>query len=275
MPQLVISTNLYMLNLQEVTQQVCELSKEVGAFIAAARENFEQIGIEEKGEHDLVTSVDKTAEQKIVQALTKLLPEAGFIAEEGTAEEKGNQFNWIIDPIDGTTNFIHGIPCYSVSIALIDPNKQLLLGVVYEITHDECFYAWKGGGSYLNGKAIQVSKESNLNHSLLATGFPYNDYQRLTEYLHLFENLLKGSRGLRRLGSAAVDLAYVAAGRFEAFYEYSLHPWDIAAGILIIEEAGGKVTDFQGGNNYLSGNEIIASNSSIHSELQERIQRYF
>ena len=264
-----------MLNLQEVTQRVCDLSKEVGTFIAAERKNFEQVGIEEKGEHDLVTSVDKAAEKKIVQALSKLIPEAGFIAEEGTAEEKSNQLNWIIDPIDGTTNFIHGIPCYSVSIALIDSNKQLLLGVVYEITHDECFYAWKGGGSYLNGQPIQVSKEGDLNHSLLATGFPYNDYQRLTEYLQLFEDLLKGSRGLRRLGSAAVDLAYLAAGRCEAFYEYSLHPWDIAAGILIVEEAGGKVTDFQGGNNYLSGDEIIATNSSIHSELQERVQRYF
>lgn len=264
-----------MLNLFSLTQEVCRIAEKAGNFITEERKLLTAQNIEAKGEHDFVTSVDKASEKLLVNELSQLLPEAGFIAEEGTGTKNQEGYNWIIDPIDGTTNFIHGLPCYSVSIALADEHNQLLIGVVYEIAQKECFYASKGNGAYLNGNRIAVSKETALNQSLLATGFPYNDYSQLNEYLEVFKLLLKESRGLRRLGSAAVDLAYVACGRFEAFYEYSLNPWDVAAGILLVQEAGGQVSDFKNGFNYLSGKEIIASNKNVHPAIESRIQQYF
>ncbi|MFZ4724440.1 MAG: inositol monophosphatase family protein, partial [Paludibacter sp.] len=190
------------------------------------------------------------------------LPESGFIAEEGTNDIQGERYNWVIDPLDGTTNYIQGVPIYSVSIGLLD-GDELVLGVVYEVGRDECFYAWKGGGAYLNGKAIRVSDRNNIHDALLATGFPYSDYSQMTEYMAFLEKMMKEARGVRRLGSAAADLAYVACGRFDAFWEYDLKPWDVAAGAVIVKEAGGKVTDYKGGNNYLFGREIIASNGLI------------
>ncbi len=188
--------------------------------------------------------------------------------------ERKEGLNWIIDPLDGTTNFVHGIPCYCISVALAD-GLDVLVGVVLEVTRDECFSAWKGGGAWLNGKTIGVSTRKTLSESLLATGFPYDDFGREAEYMELLKALMHTSRGIRRLGSAAADLAYVACGRFEAFYEYGLNPWDVAAGGLLVTEAGGNTTDFRNGGSWLFGEEIVASNGSIHAEIIGPIGKFF
>lgn len=254
------------MNYQELTFSVCEIARNVGNFMAEERKTFDDSKIEIKGVHDLVSYVDKTAEIRIIKELQQLVPEAGFIAEEGTNNTRGERFNWVIDPLDGTTNYIHGIPIYSVSIALIDGNEPVL-GVVYEVGHDECFYAWKDGGAFLNGQPIKVSNRSEVGNALLATGFPYSDFSRLDSYVEMFKWAMTNARGVRRLGSAAADLAYIACGRFDAFWEYDLKPWDVAAGVIIVTEAGGKVTDYKGGSDYLFGREIVATNSIIELPL--------
>jgi len=254
------------MNYQELTFSVCEIARNVGNFMAEERKTFDDSKIEIKGVHDLVSYVDKTAEIRIIKELQQLVPEAGFIAEEGTNNTRGERFNWVIDPLDGTTNYIHGLPIYSVSIALIDGNEPVL-GVVYEVGHDECFYAWKDGGAFLNGQPIKVSNRSEVGNALLATGFPYSDFSRLDSYVEMFKWAMTNARGVRRLGSAAADLVYVACGRFDAFWEYDLKPWDVAAGVIIVTEAGGKVTDYKGGSDYLFGREIVATNSIIELPL--------
>lgn len=261
------------MDLKALCEQVNDLAKDVGSFIRKEVKRINANDIETKGEHDLVTYVDKTAEKRIVEGLQKLLPEAGFIVEENTIEDKNKKYTWIVDPLDGTTNFIHAIPCFSISIALQEEDRTVL-GVVYEINMDECFYAWKKGGAYLNGEKISVSKENNLDKALIATGFPYNDFSLLDEYLNFFKELMISTRGVRRLGSAAVDLAYVACGRFDAFYEYSLNPWDVAAGAFIVEEAGGRVADFKNGKDYIFGEEIIASNQGIFQDFYSKLSKY-
>ncbi|PKP44863.1 MAG: inositol monophosphatase, partial [Bacteroidetes bacterium HGW-Bacteroidetes-12] len=229
---------------------------------------------EVKAKNSLVTFVDKTAEKMIVDRLEALIPASGFITEEETSTKIGEKYNWIIDPLDGTTNFIHSVPCFCVSIGL-KRNDELILGVIYEINLDELFYAWEGSKAYLNGKEIHVSNTPTLESALIATGFPYSDYEKQEEYLLLFKDLMKSSRGLRRLGSAAVDLAYVACGRYDTFYEHSLNSWDVAAGTFIVQQAGGVITDFSGGDNYLFGKELIASNKLIQKEFLEKVKLYF
>jgi len=262
------------LTLKEITRQVVLLVKDVGNYIRSEASRFSTKDVEEKGLHDLVSYVDKEAEKRLVEALSAIVPGAGFIAEESPQLKRSNELNWIVDPLDGTTNFIHGVPLYSVSIALIDEN-ELVSGVVYEINLDECFYAWKDGPAFLNDKPIKVSPARKLEQSLVATGFPYHDYSLMKPYLKLFDDLMRTTRGIRRLGSAAVDLAYVACGRFELFYEYSLKPWDVAAGAFIVQQAGGQITDFKGGDNYLFGGQIVASNKIIHNEMMKKIQHHF
>ncbi len=262
-----------LLDLAHLTDQVITLSRSVAAFIRTESAHFTEASVESKSLNNLVSYVDKGAEQRFVDGLGTFLPEAGFIAEEGTGTREA-ELNWVIDPLDGTTNFVHGIPCYCTSVALMRGN-EVLLGVVLEITRDECFSARKGGGAYLNGTAIRVSTRKTLVESLLATGFPYDDFGREAQYMELLRALMHNSRGIRRLGSAAADLAYVACGRFEAFYEYGLNPWDVAAGALIVQEAGGTVTDFQGNGAYVFGEEIVASNGAIHTELIGPIGKFF
>lgn len=262
------------MDLKRICLNVCELSKKTGDFIRSEHTRFSKEQIQVKGKNDFVSYVDKTSEQQLVAGLSELLPEAGFIAEEGTSTKKGERYNWIIDPLDGTTNFIHGLPCFAISIALMR-DDVVILGVVYEINLDECFYAWEGVPAYLNDRPVEVSKVKPLSSSLLATGFPYYDYGRMDEYLDLFKYFMQHTHGLRRLGSAATDLAYVACGRFEGFYEYNLQPWDVAAGAFIVQQAGGKVTDFKGGNNYVFGKELVASNGLIADEFLSAVQTYF
>ncbi|MGB3181354.1 MAG: inositol monophosphatase family protein [Cyclobacteriaceae bacterium] len=250
---------------QDILDKVIAVAKEAGAFIRKEREHFDRDDVEHKGFNDLVSYVDKTAEKMIVDGLRDLLPEAGFIAEEGTGSKNAEGLNWIIDPLDGTTNFVHGVPAYAVSIALHDGN-ELTLGVVYEVSGDECFSAVKGGGTWLNGKQVSVSKATELSASLIATGFPYAEFDHMPQYMDVLTTFMRSTHGLRRIGSAATDLAYTACGRFEGFFEYGLKPWDVAAGILLVQEAGGTVSDFGGKNDYLFGGEIVAG-SGLHAEV--------
>lgn len=259
------------MELKKLTEQVEAICVEVATFIRAEAGKLTADGITEKSANNLVTHVDHTAEDRLVEALERLLPEAGFIAEEGSGE-KGDGLNWIIDPLDGTTNFVHGIPCYCISIALVDGTEPIL-GVVHEVTRDERFTAWKGGGAYMNGKRILVSPRKELQESLLATGFPYDDFGYEAEYMDLLRELMHRTRGIRRLGSAAADLAYVACGRFEAFYEYGLNSWDVAAGVLLVREAGGRVSGFAPSKDPLFDEEIVATNRAVHDELLEVIER--
>ena len=261
------------MDFEQITIQVMELCKVTGEFIQQEVHKLRISDIETKSVNNFVTYVDKTSEQKLMNELSKILPEAGFIAEE-SPQLKTKELNWVIDPLDGTTNFIHGVPVYSISIALMN-SAEILTGVVYEVNQKECFYTWKGASSFLNGKPISVSKESKVKESLFATGFPYYDYQHLDGYMEFFRYLMQHSHGIRRLGSAAADLAYVACGRFEGFYEYGLSPWDVAAGLLIVQNAGGRVTDFRGGSDCIFGKEVVASNSYIHEEFMEVFMNFF
>lgn len=262
------------MNLELLTKQVSNISRGIGSFLNNEVKKLKKEDIETKGLNDFVTYVDKASEERIIKELRKLLPEAGFIAEENSKLEEKDTYNWIIDPLDGTTNFIHKVPLFAISIALAKKNK-IILGVIYEINLHECFYAWKDGGAYLNGHQILVSDCAELKDSLLATGFPYNDYDRLDAYLSLFKDLIKSTHGLRRLGSAAVDLAYTACGRFDGFYEYGLNSWDVAAGAIIVKEAGGIVNDFSGGDDYIFGREIVASAPHFNQEFLKIIKRHF
>lgn len=261
-------------SLEKLCQEVTLVAKNAGAFIRKEALDFKTDRIEYKGLNDMVSYVDKTAETIIVAALEKLLPEAGFITEEKTKTVTADRYNWIIDPLDGTTNFIHGLPPYCVSIALKEYD-ELVLGVVYEISLDECFYAWKDAPAYMNGQEIHVSDKSTLAVSLLATGFPYYNFEKQEAYMDLFKDMMQRSHGLRRLGSAAVDLAYTACGRFDAFFEYNLNDYDMAAGIMIVKQAGGETFNFSGGPDSLNTREIIATNGKISAELLAAIKIYF
>ncbi len=261
-------------DLYAICDKMEEIARSTGRFVLGEVHKLRHGDIETKGLHNFVTYVDKEAEKQIVDKLQALIPAAGFIAEENTASHKGEEYNWVIDPLDGTTNFIHGIPVYSVSIALMH-HQRIVAGVVYEPNRDERFRAVRGGGAFLNGEPIRVSRETNLKESLIATGFPYYDYSRMPAFLELFRWCMENTHGLRRLGSAAVDLAYVACGRFEAFYEYGLNAWDVAAGSLIVQEAGGKVSDFSGGDDFLFGREIVAANNPLFKPFLEKVREAF
>lgn len=259
------------LNLQALEQEVTSICKEVGAFIRAEAQAFDRSRIEFKqGFNNLVSYVDKEAEEQLVRQLKKILPASGFLAEEGTYAASNFELRWVIDPLDGTTNFMHGLPPYAISVALADKH-QTLLGVVYEINRDECFYARAGSPAFCNGSEIRVSPIAHLNESLLATGFPYYHLDKKDDYLEIIKLFLEKTHGIRRLGSAAIDLAYVACGKFEGFFEYNLNAWDVAAGALIVQQAGGKVSDFSGGNNFLHGGEIIAA-GEVHDQMLELIK---
>ncbi|WP_375561236.1 inositol monophosphatase family protein [Bernardetia sp. OM2101] len=277
-------TDTTTLDLPFLRKEVGLLSEKVAKFIYKEAQDFDKDDIEVKSFNSLVSYVDKEAEKKIVQRLRELLPQAGIIAEEGTGTPKEEGFNWIIDPLDGTTNFVHGIPVYSISIALAHTKKveekiktELLVGIVYEVNRKECFAAHQNGGATLNGKKIMVSGENQLGKSLIATGFPYEDFDRIEDYLFMMGTMMKAAHGLRRLGSAAVDLSFVAAGRFEGYFEYNLNAWDVAAGALIVKEAGGIVSDFEGNeivDNYIFGKQIIAA-TNVHPQILKLVKEVF
>ena len=220
------------LNLPELTEEVRRLAVETGRFIRGERNGFSRGSVEKKHAHDYVSYVDRESERRIVARLRELLPEAGFIAEEGSAGFGGEPYCWVVDPLDGTTNFIHDNAPYCVSIALRS-REEILLGVVYEICRDECFWTYKGAPSYLNGKEIHVSQVDNLDDAFIALGFPYDAETYKPTARRLVEKCYGNVTGLRLLGAAAAELCYVAAGRFEARIEALIGPWDIAAGTLI------------------------------------------
>ncbi|HEX8038488.1 MAG TPA: inositol monophosphatase family protein [Chryseosolibacter sp.] len=265
------------MKLEQVEKGVIEICREAGEFIRREGESFDLSRIEQKHVfNNLVSYVDKEAEKKLVNALGKIFPAAGFITEEGTVEQsQQREYNWIIDPLDGTTNFLHGIPLYAISIGLTR-NDKVILGVVYDITQKECYHAIENGPAFCDERVIRVSALSFLRESLLATGFPYYHFDKRDIYLDIINEFLNETHGIRRFGSAAIDLAYVACGRLEGFFEYNLHPWDVAAGTFIVQQAGGKVTDFKGGNNFLFGNQLCAANANVHAEMLDIIQsRWF
>lgn len=262
------------MNLEKLSIEVGNLCKEVGANIIQQRLNFDPAVVVEKGLNQLVSFVDIEAEKQLVEGLKKLVPEAGFITEENTVEQLNTELVWIIDPLDGTTNFIHNLPVYSISIALAKGN-EILIGVVYEMGKKDLFTAWQNGGAWCNGEKISVTKTSELSQSLIATGFPYYEFDQMEAYIKTLTYLMKNTHGLRRLGSAAVDLAYVACGKFDAFFETGLHAWDVAAGCLLVQEAGGTVYDFKGENNFLFGKSITAGNVPVNAILNQLVQSNF
>lgn len=262
------------MNYELLCAKVIATARLTGNFIRKESMNFDAQAIEFKGLNDLVSYVDKNAEKQLVRNLSKVLPEAGFTTEEKTINKVGPVYNWIIDPLDGTTNFIHGLPTYSISIALYEEDKPVI-GVVYEINRGEMFSAYKGGAAYLNGKPIQVSSRTRLADCLLATGFPYYDFEKQAQYMALFAEMMRSCHGLRRIGSAAVDLAYVACGRFDAYFEYNLNAWDVAAGAYLVQQAGGQVMNFGGGDEFIDTREILASNGKITDEVLTAIKKHF
>ena len=261
------------MNYKELCYSVQDIAREAGSFIRIEGEKVTPEDIEFKGATSLVTYVDKTAEANIVTALRRLIPDAGYVTEEGTAGSNNEKFTWVIDPLDGTTNFLHGIAPHSVSIGLLEDGIPVI-GVVYEVKQDEMFYAWKDSPAFLNGKEIKVSPTKDLQNALIGTGFPYYDFDRVDNYIAAMKELMKKTRGLRRFGSAAVDLSYVAAGRFNAFYEHALHAWDVAAGAFIVQQAGGKVTDFNGEQNWLFGGEIVAAAENIFDDFYSIVSKH-
>jgi myo-inositol-1(or 4)-monophosphatase len=262
-----------MIDLKDICNKIEKAARETGEFIMKEADGFDITKTESKGLNNFVSYVDKGAERMLVDRLSLLLPEAGFNTEEGTIEKSGLKYCWVVDPLDGTTNFLHGLHPYAISIGLMEYD-EVVAGVIHEVGGNETFMAWRDGGAWLNGRPIHVSKASCLADSLIATGFPYSDFERLDPYMRSLTYFCKNSHGIRRLGSAAIDIAYVACGRYEVFYEYALHPWDIAAGIIILREAGGRISDFSGVEKNLTGNEIIASNGSVFSEVLEIVNKF-
>jgi len=261
------------MDLKKICEETCEVVRQTGTFIAGERTKFTIDKVEAKGKHNFVTYVDRSAEKILIEGLHKILPQAGFIAEEGTIKKQDKIYNWIIDPLDGTTNFIHGSPPYAISIALMK-GRDVLIGIIYEITMSELFYSYQGTLAYLNDKEIHISKTNKVAESLIATGFPYDNFVRMESFMDSLKHFFQYSHGVRRLGSAATDLAYVACGRYDAFYEYNLNAWDVAAGAFIVKQAGGRVSDFKGGENYIFGNEIVASNNTIFDEFQRKVNEF-
>jgi myo-inositol-1(or 4)-monophosphatase len=262
-----------MVNYKSICREAVKTVRETGKFIRDESSGFDISKTESKGLHDFVSYVDKCSEKMLVEKLGKILPEAGFIAEEGTSAKKGVRYCWVIDPLDGTTNFLHGVHPFAISVALME-YEEPVVGIVYEAAGNEIFTSWKNGGTWLNARPVHVSSAPTLSDSLIATGFPYYDFKRLGNFMDSLTHFCKTTHGIRRLGSASIDLAYVACGRFEAFYEYGLKPWDVAAGILLVREAGGRVSDFSGDENNISGNEIVAANNLVFPEFLKNVSKF-
>jgi myo-inositol-1(or 4)-monophosphatase len=244
-------------------------ARRAGAIINRAARDVEVLPVTRKRHNDFVTEVDKSAEEAIIDILHRAYPDHAILAEEsgataGTAGE--SEYTWIIDPLDGTTNFIHGFPQYAVSIGL--RHKGVLTqGVVYDPTKNELFTATRGRGAYLNERRIRVSKRTQLNETLIGTGFPFRDFTDLDEYLSMFRELTARTAGIRRAGAAALDIAYVAAGRLDGFWEIGLSPWDMAAGALLVQEAGGLVGDFHGDAGYLDSGRMVCGNPKVFAQI--------
>lgn len=263
------------MDLDKIAQDTEALVRRAGAFQLTHFRTISPGQILDKGLNQLVSFVDVETEKMLVSGLQTMISEAGFVTEESTVDNnKDKDWVWIIDPLDGTTNFLHGLPAFCVSVALAHKGV-LVLGHVFAPAWDEMFVAQKGKGATLNGAPLSCSKTPDLQSSLLATGFPYYEFEYMQLYLNALSHFMKHTHGLRRFGSAAIDLAWVAAGRFDGFFELGLHAWDVAAGVLLVQEAGGQVSDFRGGEDYLYGETIIASGTALFPEFQKQIQSHF
>ncbi|MDX1477960.1 MAG: inositol monophosphatase family protein [Saprospiraceae bacterium] len=253
-------------HLKEVCAEVAHIAGQAAAFIRSQVGQVVADQVESKERNSLVSYVDKKAEEILVNALTPLVPSPGFITEEDTVTNNHSEFTWIIDPLDGTTNFLQQIPIFSVSVALIH-HHEAVLGCVVDIMQDETYTAWRGGGAWCNGKPIHVSQTSELSEAIIATGFPYHKPGALVSLVDVFQGFLARARGIRRLGSAALDLTYVACGKMDGFYETTLNAWDVAAGTILVREAGGIVSDFEGKGEFVSKQAIVASNALLHDTM--------
>lgn len=244
-------------------------ARAAGNIIQRASERVDTLAIETKRRNDFVSEVDHQAEATIIDMIRRAYPDHAILAEESGSHQGQQDYLWIIDPLDGTTNFLHGFPQYAVSIALMHKDRPEV-AVVYDPVSQDLFTANRGGGAFLNNRRLRVSQKKTLEGALLGTGFPYRENQDLESYLDTFRALYPGTAGIRRAGAAALDLAYVAAGRLDGFWEFGLNPWDMAAGVLLIREAGGIVCDFGGGENHMrSGNVVAANPKLIHQMLQK------
>jgi myo-inositol-1(or 4)-monophosphatase len=245
-----------------------------GDFIRKNIGKISKDDIDIKQASDFVTHVDKESEQIIINVIKKNFPDHIFLTEESIKEHDSDNYRWIIDPLDGTTNFIHSYPVFSVSIAL-DFQREIILGIVYDPVRDEMFSAEKGKGAFLNGRPFRVSSINGLDSSIIATGFPFRNKGMIDDYLKLFKNIFQKVSDIRRAGSAALDLAYLACGRCDGFFELGLSPWDIAAGSILIKEAGGIITDFSGNSDYLSTGNIVAGTPALHGEILSEVNAVF
>jgi len=251
-------------SLSEYSQFLKKLTRRVGDFLIKGNHNRKTV--QYKGVVDLVTQYDTQSQTFIVREIERRYPEHGILSEENVAKNTKSGMKWIVDPLDGTTNFAHGLPIWSVSIAL-EYNGRIVAGVVYDPTREELFSAESGNGAYLNNSRISVSQTGELDKALLVTGFPYDIRKNKDNNIDNFKKFALCSQAVRRLGSAALDLCYTASGRFDGYWEYRLSPWDQAAGMLILQEAGGKITDFQGGQFSIYGDQVLATNGLIHKQM--------
>lgn len=256
--------------MQPILNIAVRAARKAGTVITRAIDQIDTLTITQKGRHDFVSEVDRRAEDEIIRTIRKAYPSHGILAEE-SGELKGDDMVWIVDPLDGTTNFLHGFPQFAVSIGIRNRNR-LEHGLIYDPLRDELFTASIGEGAQLNGRRLRVSKTSSLDNSLLGTGFPFREASQMDEYLAIFRNLMPDCSGIRRAGAASLDLAYVAAGRLDGFWEFGLKPWDMAAGAVIIQEAGGLVGDARGANNFMQSGDMIAGNPKIFAALLQRIE---
>lgn len=247
-------------------QTAIEAAQEAGRFLKMSVGKFKHVEQKEGQETNLVTEIDRKSEEIIITKIKQRYPHHDFLAEESGSHEVSSEYRWIIDPLDGTLNFTHGFPIFSVSLAL-EVKGEIVLGIVYDPNGDELYSAEKGRGALLNNKPIHVSSTRKLIESMLVTGFPYSIKSNPDNAVQHFNNFLMEAQAIRRLGSAALDLCYVAAGRFDGFWEVALHPWDMAGGVLILEEAGGKYTDFRGFPTTIYNKQLLVSNGVIHDQM--------
>lgn len=254
-------------------EAACTAAHRAGDVLRRRFREAAHLHVESKGLHDFVTDVDREAEAAVVGYLRERFPDHAIMAEEGSPLDASAGLRWVVDPLDGTTNFIHGVPTFAVSVALED-DEGVLAGAIHDPIHGETFHAHRGGGARLDGIPIRCSAPASLHDALVATGFPFRELRRLAGYLGAFESFVRSTAGLRRAGSASLDLAYTACGRYDGFWEVGLSRWDIAAGTLLVCEAGGIVSDVRGGGQYLDHGDVVAAGPSLHASMVEITTRH-
>lgn len=257
---------------KQLTEKVCTVAREAGAYQKREQTKLRDEQVEQKHSHDYVSYVDKESERMIVAQLKELLPEAGFITEEGTESRQSSSLYWVVDPLDGTTNYVHGYHSYAVCIGLRDAH-EVLLGVVYDVCLDECFYAWKGGGAWLDGRRIHTNSQHDITQALLGIELPYDADDYRPTGLHLISHFYGLCGGIRMTGSAALAICNVASGRFDGWLERGLGLWDHTAASAVLLEAGGHITRYDGNPDYIDHGDIIVSNGTIHQALLDEIRK--